>query len=118
MPTFSLAYAPPVLSLRLRCIRDAPLPLLTYVRNPELRDTTSAPLHYPRKNTFGQSAVTHCLKDGCLQANLLAVYAFPHRFTLSRGLGPLAADLDCFPFDNGSYHSLSHCHAALTPFGV
>lgn len=54
IPAFSLLYAPPVLTLKLHRIHNAPLPITLLERIPKLRIMTLASLHFPRKITFGQ----------------------------------------------------------------
>ena len=45
--------------------------------------------------------------NGCFWANILVVYEFPHPFPLNYNFGTLAVGLGSFPFDNGTYLSLS-----------
>ncbi len=50
---------------------------------------------------LGDWAVTHSLKDGCLQAYLFAVIAQISPLALKIVLRTLANDLGCFPLDPG-----------------
>ena len=48
MPAFSLLYRPPVLSVRLQPIQNAPLPIIS---NPTASVTSFSPGHFRRKTT-------------------------------------------------------------------
>ncbi|TMN96138.1 hypothetical protein CWB66_17895, partial [Pseudoalteromonas sp. S558] len=54
-----------------------------------------------RADRLDQRAITLSLKDGGFLANLLAVWAFPHRFPLNYDFGTLAGGLGCFPLHDG-----------------
>jgi len=56
-----------------------------------------------------QCALTRSSEDGCFQAHLLAVFGRAPPFPLVGGLGTLAGDPGCFPFDLRSSHRRSVC---------
>ena len=80
MPTFSLLWSTINLSLQLSLYlsENAPLPLhLLKGANRDFGSLFKTRSFFSAK-ILGQWAVTLSLKDGCFQANLLAVYAFSH----------------------------------------
>lgn len=50
-------------------------------------------------NTLTHCAITHSLKDGCLQAHLLGVFVYFAPLSLKFALRTLTNDLGCFPLD-------------------
>ena len=64
MLAFALLHAPPVLPLWLRRVQNAPLPL-SDTGEPAASVARLSPLTLSAQSHVDQSAVTHCLKDGC-----------------------------------------------------
>jgi hypothetical protein len=102
MSAFSLPISPVIFPnyLHRPTERSATAPI--NYRHPHLRYTALAPVHFQcRKTYLDKWAVTLSLKDGCFQANLLAVMVFLPPSPLSCNFGTLDSGLGCFPFHHG-----------------
>ena len=52
--------------------------------------------------------------NSCFYANILAVYATEHPFSINIHLGTLAEGLGCFPLGNEAYPSLPHSRTNIS----
>ncbi len=88
------------------CIYRRTLPYLYTRINSDINHSfgnSFKPRSFFSAKRLDQWAVTLSLKDCCLQAHLLAVYAFSLLLPLNEYFGTLADGLGCFPLDYGAY---------------